>query len=619
MPQLYVRGTRLIAWTTCLALVAGCSVAPGAVGPSAVARGVPKARSSKPAAPMAGAALATGPGVPAAPAASGTNPADGGSPPVEADAALPAVRTLLDALQVPGQPTEQVAQVRQVGTELALSSSVEGLLVEAEWLAGNGLIGLDASGLIGLDASGLVGLDANGLIGLDASGLIGLDASGLIGLDASGLVGDGTLRYRLATLEEASPPGVDVRAAWAVLAPELRAQRLKAHVQREARVFEAIKAGLAGRVAAFSRPEEPAIETLADGGRRITSTLVVEDGEITVVRETDAAGIPLRLVQRFQGVLDGQRVEAERVRSILADGSAEVGAETVLGEGDARARVTVAKQVGPDGTVTGAGEIASAGGLTVAFNAGGNVTGFERTEARVHGLAVGIQRLAGRSEASVSVEGGQGQAQIVRVNARWARETPVPASSAGKNASPGQAKPNTGNANKGNGNANAGNGNPGNGNANNGNANANNGNGNANNGNGNANNGNGNANNGNGNANPGNGNANPGNANENPGNGNANNGNASAGNGNANAGNGNASANNGNASANNGNANAGNGNASAGNGNASAGNGNASANNASANNANAGNGNASANNAHAGNGNANAGNGNGNDKQGGRP
>jgi hypothetical protein len=264
-----------------------------------------------------------------------------------------------------------------VGTALALDTSVQALLQDAELLAGNGLVGMDG-------------------------GLLLSDGS-------ARLVGDGGLRYALLSGDDDDDTLRKAREGWRGLSEAEREARKALHLKREGRVLELARSGLAQRSAAFALREAATDEANSDGGRTLTTKLVAPGGEVVVTREVDAQGVPTRVTLRFTGQLDGTAIDATRVRTFLPDGSVQDEASTRIGTGVEARTLAWTKAIGVDGTVTGSGTLKGKDGLAVALTASGNVTVEERVGADVGGLAVAVVRATGRDEAQVTVRGQDGE------------------------------------------------------------------------------------------------------------------------------------------------------------------------------------------------------------------
>jgi hypothetical protein len=270
-----------------------------------------------------------------------------------------------------------VPRATDVGTALALDTSVQALLQDAELLAGNGLVGMDG-------------------------GLLLSDAS-------ARLVGDGGLRYALLSGDDDDETLRKAREGWRGLTEAEREARKALHRKREERVLELTRSGLAQRIAAFALREAASDQATPDGGRIITTKLVAPGGEVVVIREVDAQGVPTRVTLRFTGQVDGAAIDATRVRTFLPDGSVQDEASTRIGTGGEARTLAWTRAVGADGAVTGSGTLKGQDGLAVALTASGNVTVEERVGADVGGLAVAVVRAAGRDEAEVTVRGQDGE------------------------------------------------------------------------------------------------------------------------------------------------------------------------------------------------------------------
>ncbi|MEB3328507.1 MAG: hypothetical protein VKQ33_04680 [Candidatus Sericytochromatia bacterium] len=270
----------------------------------------------------------------------------------------------------------------EVGTALALDTSVQALLSDAELLVGNGLVGLDG-------------------------GLLLSDGG-------ARLVSDGGLRYVVlgADDEPAAEEAVRVaREGWRGLSEADREARKALHRQREERVLELAREGLQRRRGAFRQVGAAAEAAASDGGKVAFVTLAAPGGEVVVTREVDAGGTPVRVAQRFVGQLEGVAVEATRSRTFRPDGSVQVEASTLLGVGAEARTLSWRKTVSAEGEVTGAGSVRGTDGQAIALAVSGAVTGDERVEADVEGIEVAVVRGAGRDEAEVRVRGRDGKEQ----------------------------------------------------------------------------------------------------------------------------------------------------------------------------------------------------------------
>ncbi|MEB3220727.1 MAG: hypothetical protein VKS61_01480 [Candidatus Sericytochromatia bacterium] len=314
--------------------------------------------------------LSRGSAAPAAPA----QPARPGEP--AAQPAKPAAAAVA-ALLAPAAGVAAPSAVAGVGTALALDTTVQALLADAEVLAGNGLIGLDASGLIGPDASGLLG--------------------------------DGGLRYALLSDQDDDDERQKAKDGWRGLSKEEREARKAVHRKREERVLEAARAALAKRRGAFKQVGTATEATAADGARITTTKLAVAGGEVTVTREVDEAGMPVRLAQRFVGQLEGVAVEATRTRTLRPDGSVLIEASAQLGTGAEARTVAWTKTVTAEGGVSGVGKLKGADGREVALTVSGDVTAEEQIGASVEGVEVAVVRAAGRDDAEVRVRDKDGK------------------------------------------------------------------------------------------------------------------------------------------------------------------------------------------------------------------
>jgi hypothetical protein len=283
-----------------------------------------------------------------------------------------------------------IRALREVGSDLAFGEAVDLLLQDAEWVAGHGLLADSGASIPVAGVGALVSQGGAQLIS-----------------DAGVRLAAGTARFMLAS-EDAPLTDAALVDAWRALPAAERTRNLDLHRQREARAFSSAREAFASRTVAYEAAGDFVATRTPEGLQLTRRTVGTPHGPVVVERVEDAEGLTIRLRQAFKGALAETAVDAERTRHVLPDGTLRVDARTTLGQPGAARKLTWRKRVAADGRSSGNGERSVPSGGSVALAAEGNVAAVERLVAAVDGVELSLERVAGRSQATVSVARSKG-------------------------------------------------------------------------------------------------------------------------------------------------------------------------------------------------------------------
>lgn len=199
---------------------------------------------------------------------------------------------------------------------------------------------------------------------------------------------------------------------WQQLSPPARQQAQTTLASAQAQLSAALQSELTRETPLFQPASPPPAQATVSGGHDLASAFAIDDGQgkrtIQVVRQFDAAGTLVQTVSSLQGAAQGIAVQGTVVRTLQANGEAQLSGNFTLSYGSQQAQEQWTRTVTSNGDVQGQGLLSLADGSRVPLTISGQESGtltLQATDASA-GLQIALSAGVASAQADVAIQAG---------------------------------------------------------------------------------------------------------------------------------------------------------------------------------------------------------------------